>query len=249
MPSCVERERIKQINFVIPFRMPFPRNRTFVGRGEVLRKVYRHFAELGPADVPRIFALTGTGGMGKTQIALEYAYRHHNDYTAVFWVSAVSEDTIRTSFIDIMQRIVEEQAKITWPESTPDYEAIGSKLGITGLVDSKGAVRADSETVGNIQSALFRWLQLPNNSKWLLIFDNADDLETFDLQEYFPNQGGGAIFITSRRPEFSHRAEEEDLEGLDKESAVTLLLSLARLPDTPGGMAATDTAYKQVANW
>ncbi|KAJ6258209.1 hypothetical protein Dda_7128 [Drechslerella dactyloides] len=228
------REKIKEINFTIPFCMPLPRNRSFVGRAEELRKVYKYFVESRPADVPRIFALTGTGGMGKTQIALEYAYRHHNDCTAVFWVSAASEDTIRTSFIDIMQRIVKEQAGITWPESAPDYEAIGSKLGMPGLVDSKGTVSADLETVGNIQSALFRWLQLPGNSKWLLIYDNADDLETFNLQEYFPNQGGGAIFVTSRRPEFSDSAKQADLDGLDEGSAVALLLRLADLPDTPG---------------
>ncbi|KAJ6255791.1 hypothetical protein Dda_9472 [Drechslerella dactyloides] len=228
------REKIKEINFIIPFRMPLPRNRSFVGRAEELRKIYKYFAGSRPADVPHIFALTGTGGMGKTQIALEYAYRHHNDYTAVFWVSAASEDTIRTSFIDIMQCIVNEQARITWPESAPDYEAIGSKLGMPGLVDSKGTVSADLETVGNIRSALFRWLQLPGNSKWLLIYDNADDLETFNLQEYFPNQGGGAILVTSRRPEFSDSAKQADLHGLDKESGVTLLLRLAHLPDTPG---------------
>ncbi|KAF3920773.1 Nephrocystin-3 [Dactylellina cionopaga] len=227
-----EREKIKKLNFTVPFRLPILRNRNFVGRAEELRKIYKYFADARPTDAnePRMYALSGTGGMGKTQIAIEHAYRHHSDYTAVFWVSAASEDTIRASFIDIMQCIVKEQGRITWPESTPDYDAIGSKLGIPGLIDSKGTVSADSETVGYIQSALLRWLELPGNVKWLLIFDNADDLETFDIQRYFPNQGG-FIFITSRRTEFSQSAEQSDLEGLDKESAVKLLLSLASLQD------------------
>ncbi|KAK6502492.1 hypothetical protein TWF506_003073 [Arthrobotrys conoides] len=131
-----------------------------------------------------------------------------------------------------MQRIIKEQARITWPESAPDYEIVSLKLGIPGLVDSGGRISTDSETISDIQSALFRWLQLPDNNKWLLIFDNADDLETFDIQEYFPNYGGGAILITSRRPEFSHSAEQADLEGLDKESAIKLLLSLAHLSNS-----------------
>ncbi|KAF3231779.1 hypothetical protein TWF128_004494, partial [Orbilia oligospora] len=229
-----EREKIKEINFVVPFHMPSPRNRNFVGRAEKLRQVYEYFSGPNSIDIPRVFALTGTGGMGKTQIALEYAYRHHHDYTAVFWVSSASEDTIRTSFIDIMQRIVKEQARITWPESPPDYQAIASKLGIPGLIDRKGTVSANLEAVDNIRSALFSWLQLPGNSRWLLIFDNADDLETFSIKEYFPNQGSGAIFITSRRPEFSQSAKQVDLDGLDNKSAVALLLNLAHLTDISG---------------
>ncbi|RVD84000.1 uncharacterized protein DFL_005767 [Arthrobotrys flagrans] len=224
---------IKEINFVVPLRIPFPRNPTFVGRKEKLREIHEYFTRTKSIGIPRIFALTGTGGMGKTQIAIEYAYQHYGaDYTGVFWVSAVNEDTTRTSFIDIMQCIVEEQARIMWPESTPDYEIVSLKLGIPGLVDSRGKVTADSETISNIQSALFRWLQLPSNNKWLLIFDNADDLEDVDLQKYIPNHGGGAILITSRRPEFSHGAEQTDLGGLDKESAIELLLSLTHIPDS-----------------
>ncbi|KAF3240648.1 hypothetical protein TWF128_011263 [Orbilia oligospora] len=240
--GALYREKINEINFVIPFNMPFPRNGNFVGRAEELRQVYKYFS--GPnftessihkpysVVTPRIYALTGTGGMGKTQIALEYAYRHHRDYTAVFWVSTANEGTIHTSFIDIMQRIVKEQAKITWPESPPDYQAIGSKLGIPGLIDEKGTVSANLEAVNNIRSALFSWLQLPGNNRWLLIIDNADDLETVNIQEYSPNQGSGAILITSRRPEFSQSAKQVDLDGLDSKSAVALLLNLAHLTDS-----------------
>ncbi|KAF3206133.1 hypothetical protein TWF191_001537 [Orbilia oligospora] len=171
------------------------------------------------------------GGMGKTQIAIEYAYRHHGSYyTAVLWVSAANEETIRASFINIMEHIIEEQARITWPESTPDYEMISRKLGIAGLVNSRGEIIVDSEIIINdIQKALFHWLQLSKNSKWLLIIDNADDLENFDIQKYIPNHGSGDIFVTSRRPEFSHVAEQANLEQLDKDSAINLLSSLAHI--------------------
>ncbi|KAF3118819.1 hypothetical protein TWF569_004774, partial [Orbilia oligospora] len=89
-----EQEKIKDINFVIPFHMPFPRNRNFAGRADTLGQVYEYFSNPNSTDVPCVFALIGTGGMGKTQIALEYAYRHRHDYTAVFWISAASETTI-----------------------------------------------------------------------------------------------------------------------------------------------------------
>ncbi|KAF3925745.1 hypothetical protein ABW20_dc0100302 [Dactylellina cionopaga] len=241
MEGDASQEIIKNINFVIPFSIPFPRNSAFFGRKEELKEIYQYFTKTKSTDIPCIYALTATGGMGKTQITIEYAYRHHNDYTAVFWVSAASEDTIRTSFIDIMERIVKEQARITWPESAPDYEIISQKLGIPGLIDSGGRVSVDPKTINDIQSALFRWLQLPGN-KWFLILDNADDLEDVDIQKYIPKHGGGDILITSRRPEFSHSAEQANLDGLDRESAIKLLLSLAHIPDSREGMAAANTA-------
>src|SRR4051812_30090732 len=101
--SFVEPEMIKEMNLIIPFRMPFPRNHTFTGRGEELRTIHKYLSESRSRDIPCIYALTGIGGMGKTQIVLEYAYQYQYDYTAIFWVSATSEDTIRTSLNDIMQ--------------------------------------------------------------------------------------------------------------------------------------------------
>ncbi|KAK6356076.1 hypothetical protein TWF718_000450 [Orbilia javanica] len=226
-----QREKIERINFVVPFNIPFPRNPNFTGRAEELGKIHERFASPVHGNAPSMFALTGTGGMGKTQIAVEYAYRYDRDYTAVFWVSAASKQSIETSFVDIMQLIIREQARIAWPESVPDYEIVGRKLGIPGQIDSEGTISANPETICVIQSAFLCWLQLPGNNKWLLLFDNADDLETFDIQNYFPKHGGGAILITSRRPHFSQTAEQVDLDGLDSKSAVKLLLSLAGLRD------------------
>jgi hypothetical protein len=45
-------------------------------------------------------AMTGLGGIGKTQIAVEYAYRTHEQgvYTHTLWINAGSEEAILTSF-------------------------------------------------------------------------------------------------------------------------------------------------------
>ncbi|EPS39001.1 hypothetical protein H072_7246 [Dactylellina haptotyla CBS 200.50] len=227
-----ERGVSEDINVIIPFRMPFPRNQTFFGRAEELKQIYKYFSDPRTTDENRCYALRGTGGTGKTQIALEYSYRYHREYTSTFWVSAASEDTTRASFVHIMQRIVDEQRR-AWPESA-DYEALGSKFGIPGLVDSRGIVSADLGTTDKIRSAVLHWLQLPENNKWLLIFDNADDLETFDLQYYLPSHGG-AILITSRKPMGYYIAEQAVIEGLDQESAVKMISSLVPSLDTSRG--------------
>ncbi|KAF3219218.1 hypothetical protein TWF191_008012 [Orbilia oligospora] len=226
--------KIKKINYDIPLNLPFARNPNFAGRTEEMMTISKSFSrcflESNSSSAPAICAITGTGGMGKTQTALEYAYasreRHH--LTAVFWISAATVENIQTSFVNIMQRIVEEQARVSWPESPPDYKAIAHSLGIPGLVDKSGRVSFDPEIIDSIRFALFNWLNLPGNSKWLLIFDNVDDL-TVGIRDYFPTHGGGGVLVTSRRREFSQFAEQIVLNGLDKESSICLLLQLARL--------------------
>ncbi len=59
----------------------------------------------------RLCALTGLGGSGKTQIALEYAYRHSHDYTAIFWIRAETKESLFSDFMMLahLLRLPEEQ--------------------------------------------------------------------------------------------------------------------------------------------
>src|SRR5579883_3344191 len=54
--------------------VPLPRNPFFTGREEVLEVLYRQLGVDQPVALIRASALHGLGGVGKTQIALEYAY-------------------------------------------------------------------------------------------------------------------------------------------------------------------------------
>jgi WD40 repeat protein len=65
-----------------PFTVPFPRNPDFVGRQADLDGLHSLLTE------KRAAGLTGMGGIGKTQLAVEYAYRHQADYPdGVFWIN------------------------------------------------------------------------------------------------------------------------------------------------------------------
>lgn len=79
-----------ELQLQVLFKMPFPRNRDFVGREaelEELHKTLRKSKTLAIAPT----GLTGMGGIGKTQLAVEYAYRHQKDYPdGVFWLNATS---------------------------------------------------------------------------------------------------------------------------------------------------------------
>ena len=68
--------------------MPYPRNPFFTGREKVLNDLHQALAKSGRA------ALTGLGGLGKTQTAVEFAYLYRKDYESVFWAKAESRETL-----------------------------------------------------------------------------------------------------------------------------------------------------------
>jgi WD40 repeat protein len=71
-----------------PFLVPFPRNADFVGRDEDLARLHASLSGPGPVGI-RPAGLTGMGGIGKTQLAVEYIHRHRGDYSdGVFWIDA-----------------------------------------------------------------------------------------------------------------------------------------------------------------
>ena len=72
-----------------PFLVPFAKDPEFVGRGADLERLHR-ILKNGTADIRRA-ALVGMGGVGKTQLAVEYAHRHRRDYPGgVYWVNAAA---------------------------------------------------------------------------------------------------------------------------------------------------------------
>ncbi|GHO57398.1 FxSxx-COOH system tetratricopeptide repeat protein [Ktedonobacter robiniae] len=75
--------------------VPYPRNPFFTGREELLQALHARLTETVGASC---YALSGLGGVGKTQTALEYAYLHAEEYSAVFWCNASTRDTLLISF-------------------------------------------------------------------------------------------------------------------------------------------------------
>ncbi|NUR71633.1 MAG: tetratricopeptide repeat protein [Hamadaea sp.] len=68
-----------------------PRNPEFTGREELLAELHQRLHSGQPAVVQ---ALRGLGGVGKTQIAIEYAHRYADEYDLVWWVNAEDPDLI-----------------------------------------------------------------------------------------------------------------------------------------------------------
>src|SRR5271166_957185 len=84
------------------FLINFPRNPGFLGREDELTRLHAALSGSGlgsgsgpvgirPAGSARVAGLIGMGGIGKTQLAVEYSYRQHQAGTypdGIFWINA-----------------------------------------------------------------------------------------------------------------------------------------------------------------
>lgn len=98
--------------------VPFSRNPFFTGREEILQSIHAQFHQEHSIALTQPLAISGLGGIGKTQIALEYAYRYRKDYQFVFWTSAASYETLHSALgevadlLQLRERNEQDQKKI-----------------------------------------------------------------------------------------------------------------------------------------
>ncbi|WP_027345981.1 FxSxx-COOH system tetratricopeptide repeat protein [Hamadaea tsunoensis] len=81
------------------------RNPNFTGRHEILDRLEVALLAERRASVLPEATLHGFGGVGKTQIAIEYVYRHVDDYQLIWWVPAEDQSTVRSSLSALAGRL------------------------------------------------------------------------------------------------------------------------------------------------
>ncbi len=80
--------------------VPMNRQAHFTGRDQLLQDLYERFRKPTAAGsgatrpTARTQVLVGPAGIGKTQVAVEYAYRHRDEYPLVWWIHAATEATL-----------------------------------------------------------------------------------------------------------------------------------------------------------
>ena len=86
----------------LPERNPF-----FTGREQVLTQLQEALAAQGRA------ALSGLGGVGKTQTAVEYAHCHLKEYDCILWVTAASQESLVSGYVTVagLLKLPEADAK------------------------------------------------------------------------------------------------------------------------------------------
>jgi hypothetical protein len=125
--------------------MPYRANSLFVGRADALQLIAAHF-QTGAVDGSHIVALTGTGGLGKTNLATEFVHRYGRYFAGgIFWLNCADPRGVPSEIVACGSR-----GLVSW---RPEYNSL---------------------TLGEqVQLVLAAWQQpLPR----LLIFDNCEDM-------------------------------------------------------------------------
>src|SRR6266705_543140 len=81
--------------------VPYRRNRFYTGREDLLTLLRDRLTTIKVAALTQPQAISGLGGIGKTQTALEYAYRYRDAYRYIFWIRAATRETLVSDFATI----------------------------------------------------------------------------------------------------------------------------------------------------
>ncbi len=138
----------------------------------------------------KICVLRGLGGIGKTQLAIEFARKYQQNYSAVFWIDGSNKEKLKRSIANLANQLPQHQLLET------------AKL---------YAQEPHKSLEGAIEDVL-SWFSQSSNAQWLLVYDNVDgeisaevsDPETFNLREFLPEADQGCILITSRLTNLWH---------------------------------------------
>lgn len=140
--------------------------------------------------------------MGKTQLAADFARCYQDTFSCIFWLDGRSEGILKQSLANCAKRIPEGQIS----EKSRTF------------VPSK-----DEDSLDSVVAEVVAWLARPDNSNWLLVFDNVDlDYEVgredgaYDVRMYLPGDHG-SVLITTRLAQLAHLGESKQLRKVDND--------------------------------
>ncbi|KAL7269549.1 hypothetical protein RUND412_007785 [Rhizina undulata] len=168
----------------------------------------------------KIVILHGMGGIGKSQIALEYAHRFFHCYTSVFWINADDDSVTTESTCKIFDQLLSHFAAKS--QSSPVFQKISITLGIRGKLDDSGRIKGNSAETA--MKAVRTWLSSSENRGWLFLVHNFDKAKVRELEKLIPTCDWGSILVTTRLPKLHKFGECVEVEGIGAEAGLELLL-------------------------
>src|SRR5437588_9520641 len=96
--------------------VPYRQNRFFTGREHDLQRLHEQLTTVQQVAVTQ--AISGLGGVGKTQLAVEYAYRFRSTYRVILWTQADTQERFLSdlanlaTILDLPEQHEQEQDKM-----------------------------------------------------------------------------------------------------------------------------------------
>jgi tetratricopeptide (TPR) repeat protein len=185
------------------WNVPFQRNPDFTGRDDLLASLASRLAGGGTTAVTQV--LQGAGGVGKTTLAVEYAYQHRSQFDTVWWARAEQPATLLSDLADLAVTL-----------GVADPEEASQQLAVA-------AVRrwlADHD----------RWLLVFDNAG---APDTPTGLEAplARLVDLLPQVIHGQVLVTSRDASWEDYAALAELEVFTREEAIGFLLARSGATD------------------
>lgn len=170
---------------LVPFSLKgVPAIDPYVQRDEDMQilKAFFHSQTSRPAR-RKVFVVHGLGGIGKTQLCIEFARKHQARYTAGLWMDGSSEGALQQSFVKVFPILPANEIPVDLHEAFKCQGADADRV-VKGVLD---------------------WLSLPTNQRWLHIIDQVDhdantkhkDPSAYDLTKYSAQVDHGSLSITS----------------------------------------------------
>jgi tetratricopeptide (TPR) repeat protein len=207
--------------------VPFKRNLQFTGRVDQLAELE---GRLFIGEQITTFAITGLGGVGKTQLVLELVYRIRAKYQSwsVLWIPATNMESLHQAYLDVAQQ-----------------------LNIPGWDDK----------IADVKKLVQLYLSKESGGRWLLVFDNADDIDMWitklgseprsgRLIDYLPRSTQGCIIFTTRDRKTAVKLAHQnvvEVPEMDEDIATQLLQKSLVNPGLVNSGSDTKALLKELA--
>jgi hypothetical protein len=146
--------------------IPFPKNKRFVGRENIVNTLEEMFF----TNECQNAAVIGPGGVGKTQVALKFAYwaKENKPNFSIFWVPALSDSSFEQAYTELARKLPIHKDNDGNPmESVRRFlssEEAGPWLLIVDNADDKDMLLGSSDTPGGVLE------NLPQSERGLTLF-------------------------------------------------------------------------------
>jgi len=192
--------------------MPYERNHFFVGRDFFLKELCDTFqinSRRASQHHGRV-AIFGLGGIGKTQIALEFVYRFQTSYRRIYWISAATQESLLDG-----------------------YEKIGKRANVPIVPDSKPVAIAEQVLLWLRKTP--NWLLVVDNLDDIDILSTRNLGDPNIINLLLPEPGPGQhTLITTRNPNADHiPAQAKEVPLFKEVDSVALFSSLSGIPILP----------------